>query len=109
MHKQPIKEVEVRTVVFQDITLSISVQKNNPTPMLDSPTYVHPYTCIKQSGNTYIKSMSAHKQFIVRKNIIHALIRFSQTRPHLEEGQGKNHQTTHTNITCETSSTNPSP
>ena len=43
MHKQPIKEVEVRKVVFQDVTPSISVQKNNSTPMPNSPTNVHPY------------------------------------------------------------------
>ena len=43
MHKQPIKEVEVRKVVFQDVTPSISVQKNNLTPMSNNPTNVHPY------------------------------------------------------------------
>ena len=43
MHKEPIKEVKVRKVTFQDVTPSISVQKNNSTPMLNSPTNVHPY------------------------------------------------------------------
>ena len=53
MHKQPNKEVEVRRVVFQDVTPSISVQKDDSTPMPNSsmpdssmPTsssYVHPY------------------------------------------------------------------
>ena len=43
MHKEPIKEVKVRKVTFQDVTPSISVQKNNSTPMPNSPTNVHPY------------------------------------------------------------------
>ena len=47
MHEQLIEEVEVRKVVFHDVIPFISVQKNNPTPMPESPTYVHPYEDIQ--------------------------------------------------------------
>ena len=43
----------MRKVVFQDATPSISVQKNNPTPMPNSPTYVHPYEDV-QDDDTYV-------------------------------------------------------
>ena len=55
MHKQSIKSdsAEVRKVMFQDVTPSISVQKNNSTPMPNSPTNVHPYedACVQPENS----------------------------------------------------------